>query len=426
MWQLKTPDGIFNAETDAQLLDWAKKGRVQPSFTASNDGGQTWQSVKDLAFLDMRWSIDIGDGSLHGPINRVAAEKLLSTGRLAPGARLLGPGKELLEQIAKLEKERAALAIENAAAQRDKSAAAAEILSLKSQVEAQAQNRAAAEEKASRLESEIAPLREAAAQVESVKSALELAKQQVQGLETRLADAKAAEEKAKKALEDLERRNFELTGELERLPSNAAENADIEAAIYALMQAEAEDVDAQLQDLENEMRAAAEIRQARQEKLLARRRELITRLGANQSDMAQRALASRREDPRMQHLRQERDALRILQEKGMREANVRIEDLTAKLRERIAEVERLRLQTADVATLNRRISDLTQRLAQREKELMDERHIAEDARERAAAAEQTLTARISALENGLPGATRQSREARANNPCFPPWMGLKR
>ena len=81
MWQLKTPDGVFNAETDEKLVEWAEKGRIQPSYTVSCDDGRTWQSVRELPFLDMKWSIDIGDGSLHGPFNRKAAEKLLGTGR---------------------------------------------------------------------------------------------------------------------------------------------------------------------------------------------------------------------------------------------------------------------------------------------------------------------------------------------------------
>lgn len=423
MWLLKTPDGVFNAENDAQLLDWAKKGRVQPSYQASNDNGATWQKAADLEFLDMRWSIDIGDGSLHGPINRVAAEKLMASGRIPANARLLGPAKELLAQITALEREKSALSLKSAATDRDKAAAEAEVAVLKNRLET------VENEKNFAAAGEIADLKRkieaAEAEKNRLATALDAVEARLAAAETRIADAKAAEAKAKEALEDAQRQNFELTGELERLPSNAAENADNQAAIYALMQAEAEEVDGQLEELQKDFEAAQALRQARQEKLLARRRELITRLGTGPADMASRALSSRREDPRMQHLRQELDAMRILQEKGMREANIKIDDLTARLRERVAENERLRSQNTDVATLTRRIADLTQRLAQRDKELMDERRIAEEARERAAAVEQTLTARIAALENGLPGISLQSREARANNSRFPPWMGLK-
>ena len=65
-----------------------------------------------------------------------------------------------------------------------------------------------------------------------------------------------------------------------------------------------------------------------------------------------------------------------------------------------------------------------EKLMRREKELLEERQRAEAERQRFAADEQTLLARLSSLEMGMPGATHQSREARTVH--LAPWMGLKK
>lgn len=125
----------------------------------------------------------------------------------------------------------------------------------------------------------------------------------------------------------------------------------------------------------------------------------------------------------MVNLRREYDALKILQERAALDAEQRIRDLTQRLRAASSEADRLRAQLADTASLVRQLQSTREKLAYREKELIEERHKTEEERQRHAAAEQTLLARLSALESGMPGATRQSREAHATR--FPPWMGLK-
>ena len=95
-----------------------------------------------------------------------------------------------------------------------------------------------------------------------------------------------------------------------------------------------------------------------------------------------------------------------------------------KLRDSDGEVKRLRQQSADVTVIYRQLQEAREKLMRREKELMEERQRAEAERQRHAADEQTLLARLSSLEMGMPGATHQSREARTVR--LAPWMGLKK
>lgn len=431
-WQLKTAGGIFTAESDERLLEWARLGRIQPGQTVRNDGGE-WQSVGDVGFLDMKWSIDIGDGRLHGPYNRQAAEKLLETGRLPKKARLLGPAPELLGEIESLKSEisslkagneailaekgrleeslgvNEALSAANAALVKERDALLAERDSITGERDALLSERDA-------LSRERDTLREKCESLASDKGRMDAERRSLE-------ESKAGLEKA---LKDEQGKSFALTGELKRLPENAEKAAEVEAAVYALMQAEREDLDAELADLDEYYDKVLKARNARRENIAARRRELVSRIGSDPGDMVQRALAERREDPRMAYLRQERDALKILQEKGQRESDFKIRELEARLREARSEADRLRLQSGDITLLNRQLSDFRQRLQQREKELMDERRMADEFRKRAETTEQALLARISTLESGLPGSTMQSREAHQLASRFPPWMGLKK
>jgi len=194
--------------------------------------------------------------------------------------------------------------------------------------------------------------------------------------------------------------------------------------VYQLMVDEAEDLARTMEDEKRETEAARQRARERAERLLARRQELLKRIGTNADDMTRRALRACPEDPRLVNLRREYDSLKILQERSAFEAEQRIRDLTQRWRAASAEVDRVRAQLADTATLVRQLQETRERLSFREKELLDERRKGEEERQRHAAAEQALLARLSALESGMPGATRQSREAHATR--FPPWMGLKK
>jgi len=95
-WYLRTQDETFGPETEERLVEWARLGRIQPGQEVSDDN-DIWRRVEDVPFLDMRFSIDIGDGNPRGPFNRAAAEALLASGRLPPISSLVevrGPFEE--------------------------------------------------------------------------------------------------------------------------------------------------------------------------------------------------------------------------------------------------------------------------------------------------------------------------------------------
>ena len=101
-WYLRTQNDTFGPETEAKLVEWAKLGRIQPGQEISDDN-VIWHRVEDIPFLDMRFSIDIGDGNPRGPFNRAAAEALLASGRL-PRTSTIVEVREPFEKVEEVEK----------------------------------------------------------------------------------------------------------------------------------------------------------------------------------------------------------------------------------------------------------------------------------------------------------------------------------
>ena len=447
-WYLRTQDETFGPESKARLLEWARMGRIQPGQEISSDG-ETWTPATEVPFLDMRWSIDIGDGRPRGPFNKMAAQALLSSGRLPPGSRIvevrppfetpnphaggtpssasetgtpenaapsppLAPPDEspaLRREIERLKEALKEAESRVRAARREAKDAAEAARSAESRMSAvMAQSATIASEKAKALK-DLDELAAAKAARETEMAAERAEAQQA------LAASKANETK-------YEDRIQELSDELKRLPATARLAADAQAAVYTLMKDEADDIAAGIEDETRELDELRTIHQARRERLIARRQEILKRIGTDAEDMTRRALLAHPEDPRTAHMRQELEALRLLQEKATAESDRKIRDLAAKLRERDAEVKRLQQQAADTTILYRQLQEMRERLQRREKELMEERQKTEVERQQHAAAQQALMARLSALEMGLPGATNQSREARSGR--LAPWMGLKK
>lgn len=370
-WWLRVQDETFGPVTREGLLEWARMGRIQPGQDVSEDG-ERWIPATDVAFLDMRWSIDIGDGTPRGPFNKQAAQALLASGRLPPGSRLVeaAPAPAAADAPPPAEPSPAP----------EKAPAAPE---------AEAAPEPAAPEKTS-SDAPSCPVPPAqAGEVAGLKLQVET-----------------------------------LADELKRLPPTARLAADAQTAVYALMKDEADELAAALEAENREAEALREYRRRRIDRLLARRQEILKRIGTDAEDMTRRALRLYPEDPRTVHMRQELDALRVLQERSAQEAERKVRDLAAKLRERDAEVKRLREQAADATVIYRQLQDVREKLMTREKELMEERQKSEAERQQHAAAQQTLLARLSSLEMGMPGTTNQSREAR--NVRLAPWMGLKK
>ena len=450
-WYLRTQDETFGPESKARLLEWARLGRIQPGQEISDDG-ETWTPATEVPFLDMRWSIDIGDGRPRGPFNKMAAQALLSSGRLPPGSRLVEVRPPFAAPAVTQEEVRTP---EGAAPSTPQEAAPAptppppppdETPALRREIERLKEALKAAEARVREARREAKEAADAARSAEARMSAVmaqsatvESEKEQALKSLDEMTAAKAARETelaaeraeaqqalaASKANESkYEGRIQELSDELKRLPATARLAADAQAAVYVLMKDEADDIAAGIEDETRELDELRRIHQARRERLIARRQEILKRIGTDAEDMTRRALLAHPEDPRTEHMRQELEALRLLQEKAALESDRKIRDLSAKLRERDAEANRLRQQAADTTIIYRQLQEMRERLQRREKELMEERQKTEAERQQHAAAQQALLARLSALEMGLPGATNQSREARSVR--LAPWMGLKK
>ncbi len=377
-WYIRTPDDVYGPVSQDQLLEWARMGRIQPGQEASTDQ-VTWTPVVDVPFLDMRWSIDIGDGTPRGPFNHAAAQALLASGRLPPGSRLV----EVVPP-------------EPADTPTD---------ALPPPPPTPPPPPPPKPEPAPEPPPESTPQPEPPQSAEEVENL----KRQIETLQT---GAVAYEDRIQA-----------LSDEIKRLPPTAQLAADAQTALYALMREEA---DALSEEMKAESRELEEMRQLhvkRNERLLAWRQQILRHIGTDAEDMTRRAIKAYPEDPRTVHLRQELDALRIIQERTAAESEQKIRSLSNRLRERDAEVARLQRQVGDVGAVIRQLQETRERLKIRERELVEERQRSEAERREAAAAQQALLTRLSALEQGLPGATRQSREAR--NVRLPPWMGLR-
>ena len=472
-WYLRTQDETFGPETKERLIEWAQMGRIQPGQDISEDG-ETWRPATEIPFLDMRWSIDIGDGQPRGPFNKHAAQALLASGRLPRGSKLVevrssfeeegrdregredrdredrdakdnrdhrdhrdsresrdnsgdqeteesqGENQALKEQIAKLEAKIKQMREDNKAV-RAELAAAQTLLAAKDSVLAERNSELA--ERASALEAKDSEIAAKDSVLAAKETALAQSTTALEAKDIELAKAQQAVSAARANEAEYEARILSLSDEIKRLPPTARLAADAQAAVYALMKEEADELAAAIEAENREAEALRLYRQKRTERLLTRRQEILKHIGTDAEDMTRRALREHPDDPRTKQLRQELDALRILQEKNALESEQKIRDLSAKLRERETEVKRLEQQTGDLTAVYRQLQETREKLQRREKELMEERQKAEEANQQHAAAQQALLTRLSALEMGLPGATHQSREAR--NVRLAPWMGLK-
>ena len=437
-WYLRTQDETFGPESKARLPEWARMGRIQPGQDISSDG-ETWTPATEVPFLDMRWSIDIGDGRPRGPFNKNAAQALLSSGRLPPGSRLVEVRPPFKTTAPQPPPQSQPKEEDQTSGDQETTALRQEIERLKESLkEAESRVRASrreaknAAEAARSAEEKMSAVMSQSATVESEKAkalkdldelaAAKAARESEMAAEC--AEAQQALAASKDNVAKCEVRIQELSDELKRLPASARLAADAQAAVYTLMKEEADDIAAGIEEETRELDELRRLHQARRERLIARRQEILKRIGTDAEDMTRRALKMYPEDPRLVHMRQEVDALRLLQEKATAESDRKVRDLSAKLRERDAEVKRLQQQAADTTVIYRQLQEVRERLLRREKELMEERQKAEAERQQHAASQQALMARLSALEMGLPGATNQSREARSVR--LAPWMGLKK
>lgn len=445
-WWLRTQDETFGPEPEARLVEWARMGRIQPGQEVSSDE-LVWRRVEDVPFLDMRFSIDIGDGNPRGPFNKAAAEALLASGRLPPTASIVEvrpPFEEPAESVPAPEPKQESVPSPAAPAVAPEEKVVEKIIEKEVRVEVPVEKIVEKvvekvvvdESRVKELEGLLEEERRHTADLqrrldESMKSAASeraelvaknealVAQRDVYAGEIREANARAGK---------LSEQVVALEDELKRLPAAASEIADTQAAVFKIMQDEISELDGVIAGEKAEFEEFSRRHQARADRLIERRREILRRSGGNIEEMTRRALVQRPEDPRTAQLRNELDELRRLHEKAMLDSEAKIRSLSENLRREQADRARSDQGLRDVKELREEAEHLREKLQLAEKELLNERQRCEEMRQREAIGKQALMARLATLESpsiGTVGSveTNQSREAKLVR--LPSWMRLK-
>ncbi len=389
-WLLKTPDALYGPESQERLISWAKAGKIQPGQSISTDG-EEWISVTEVPFLDMRWSIDIQDGKPpRGPFHREAVDALVARGRLPENVKIIEVREPWPQDEFDLEEPSESAITEN--------------------------DYIIDEEITETEEKEIKETTtEEVAVAEETITEENTAEEPNLGTDTESEQEIATVENKMSNTEEVipEENNKQM--DLPNLPPDAS-------VLYGLMKEEAESL---TKLIESEIRETEEFRKAslaRQERMQERRQSLLRIIGSDADDMVRRARINHPSFSHDDRLRQDYNALKLLQERVTQEAKNKIDILTDRLNKSEFEVRRLRQQLIDTATLSKQLIEARATLQRREKEIITERQRFEEERQRFAIERQTLMTRLSALETGLPGGTNQSREAHSIK--LAPWMGL--
>lgn len=477
-WYLRTQDETFGPETREKLVEWAKMGRIQPGQEISDDN-VIWRRVEDVPFLDMRFSIDLGDGNPRGPFNKAAADALIASGRLPPTATVVEtrapfdepaqptppaggssspapvqatpvqPEVKVVEKIVEVPVEKIVekVVVKEVPVEVEKIVEVEKVVEKEVPVEVEK-----IIEKRVEVPVEVEKIVEKVVEkvvvddrrVKELEELLEAERRHTADLQTRMdAAMKASAEResaAQAKLVDqvkeasaregkLREQVVALENELRRLPQTASEIADVQAAVYSIMTSEAEELK-KMQEVERaEMDEMRRRHQERADRLLERRRELLRRAGTNIEDMTRRALVDRPEDPRTAQLRKEFAEFRRASERKEVDYAQKLSEMEAKLRQKQMEQARANEGMKDVVQLRAEVQALSEKLQLREKELVAERQQSEALRQHQAMSQQTLLSRLAQLESPSIGTTQsietnQSREAKMVK--LPSWMRLRR
>ena len=446
-WWLRTQDETFGPEPESRLVEWARMGRIQPGQEVSSDE-IVWRRVEEVPFLDMRFSIDIGDGNPRGPFNKAAAEALLASGRLPPTASLVEvrapfeepaseepppapaddasakPVEKVVEKVVEVpvekivEKEvRVEVPVEKIVEKVVEKVVVddSRVKELEGLLEEERRHTADLQR---RLDETIKSSADARTELISKNEAL-VAQRDVYAGEIREANAR---------VEKLSEQVVALEDELKRLPAAASEIADTQAAVFKIMQDEISELDGVIAGEQAEFEEFRRRHQARADRLAERRREILRRSGGNIEEMTRRALVERPEDPRTAQLRRELEELRRVHEKSVLDNEAKIRSLNDSLRREQTDRARASQDMRDVKELREEAERLREKLQLAEKELLNERQRSEELRQREAMGKQALMARLATLESPTLGTasaagTNQSREAKLVK--LPSWMRLK-
>lgn len=408
-WYLRTLDETFGPESESRLIEWARMGRIQPGQEVSDDN-EVWRRVEDVPFLDMRFSIDIGDGNPRGPFNKYAAEALLSSGRLPATATIVEVREPFPVDPSAVEEDIGQPPVEE---RRENSPEVREVR-IEVPVEKIVEKIV---EKEVRVEVPVEKIVEKIVEVEKIV----VDDKRVKELESLLADAQARSSKLSEQVVSLE-------SELRRLPAAASEIADIQAAVFKIMQDESAALAAEMEIEKQYFEEFKRRQQERLDRMVERRHELVKRSGNGVDDMTRKALIERPEDPRTLRLRRDYEELQRIHEKAMLDSEAKIRKLNDELRQRKIDETRMSEGMKDVTQLRAETQHLREMLQRTEKELVAERQKCEELRQREATSRQVLMARLASLESPSIGTAKtissnQSREAKMVK--LPGWMRLK-
>lgn len=432
-WWLRTQDETFGPEPESRLVEWARMGRIQPGQEVSSDE-IVWRRVEEVPFLDMRFSIDIGDGNPRGPFNKAAAEALLASGRLPPTASLVEVRAPFEEPAP--EEPPPAPAAEAPAATDAKVVEKIVEVPVEKIVEKVVEKVVVDDSRVKELEGLLEEERRHTADLqrrldETIKSSADARTELISKNEALVAqrDVYAGEiREANARVEKLSEQVVALEDELKRLPAAASEIADTQAAVFKIMQDEISELDGVIAGEQAEFEEFRRRHQARADRLAERRREILRRSGGNIEEMTRRALVERPEDPRTAQLRRELEELRRVHEKSMLDNEAKVRSLNDSLRREQTDRARADQDMRDVKELREEAQRLREKLQLTEKELLNERQRSEELRQREAMGKQALMARLATLESPTLGTasaagTNQSREAKLVK--LPSWMRLK-
>ena len=446
-WWLRTQDETFGPEPESRLVEWARMGRIQPGQEVSSDE-IVWRRVEEVPFLDMRFSIDIGDGNTRGPFNKAAAEALLASGRLPPTASLVEV-RAPFEEPAPEEPTPAPAAEDSAATDAKVVEKIVEVpvekivekevrveVPVEKIVEKVVEKVVVDDSRVKELEGLLEEERRHTADLqrrldETIKSSADARSELISKNEALVAqrDVYAGEiREANARVEKLSEQVVALEDELKRLPAAASEIADTQAAVFKIMQDEISELDGVIAGEQAEFEEFRRRHQARADRLAERRREILRRAGGNIEEMTRRALVERPEDPRTAQLRRELEELRRVHEKSMLDNEAKVRSLNDSLRREQTDRARADQDMRDVKELREEAQRLREKLQLAEKELLNERQRSEELRQREAMGKQALMARLATLESPTLGTasaagTNQSREAKLVK--LPSWMRLK-
>ena len=436
-WWLRTQDETFGPEPESRLVEWARMGRIQPGQEVSSDE-IVWRRVEEVPFLDMRFSIDIGDGNPRGPFNKAAAEALLASGRLPPTASLVEV-RAPFEEPAPEEPTPAPAAEAPAATDAKVVEKIVEVpvekivekevrveVPVEKIVEKVVEKVVVDDSRVKELEGLLEEERRHTADLqrrldETIKSSADARSELISKNEALVAqrDVYAGEiREANARVEKLSEQVVALEDELKRLPAAASEIADTQAAVFKIMQDEISELDGVMAGEQAEFEEFRRRHQARADRLAERRREILRRAGGNIEEMTRRALVERPEDPRTAQLRRELEELRRVHEKSVLDNEAKVRSLNDSLRREQTDRARASQDMRDVKELREEAQRLREKLQLAETELLNERQRSEELRQREAMGKQALMARLATLESptlGTASAAGPTRAARRSS-----------